>query len=236
MEAHLFAIAVQGQAGCAPERPAEMKDGAVSAAAMRASVKRRTTRGAIRLWRHPPVHWQRAVAVHASGRADRDTRASVHRAGRRLAPRRRAINAAEREASMKAALFQVCRGIGARARSESDARLAAEDRETSAARSRSCDTANQSQRSPSTEIARRSYACRRLYSEITVGSATKARARSCWMTSVVLGKTKQSSRIGPELRNEGWLTAQRNAPTVTDSVEKTTRSTAACMNSPDCML
>jgi hypothetical protein len=32
------------------------------------------------------------------------------------------------------------------------------------------------------------------------------------------------------------LTAQRNAPTVTDSVEKTTRSTAACMNSPDCML
>src|SRR5471032_567161 len=46
------------------------------------------------------------------------------------------------------------------------------------------------------------------------------------MTTAVRGNTKQSSRIGPELRNDGWSVAQRNAPIVTHSVENTTRSTA----------
>ena len=36
-----------------------------------------------------------------------------------------------------------------------------------------------------------------------VGSATKARALSCWMMTAVRGNTKQSPAIGPELRNEG---------------------------------
>src|SRR4029077_19113315 len=67
-----------------------------------------------------------------------------------------------------------------------------------------------------------------------VGSAMNAHAMSCWMRTVVLGKTKQSSRIGPEFRNDGWVAAQRNAPIVTHSVEKTTRYTAVGIGSSDC--
>jgi hypothetical protein len=69
-----------------------------------------------------------------------------------------------------------------------------------------------------------------------VWSATNGpRALSCWMRTVVLGKTKQSSRIGPEFRHDGWLAAQRNAPIVTHSVEKTTRSTAGDIGRSYCM-
>ena len=59
-----------------------------------------------------------------------------------------------------------------------------------------------------------------------VGSAKNGRAFGCRISTLVRGKTKQSSLIGPESRNSGCVGGHRNAPMVMDSVANTIRSGA----------